>query len=272
MDLNTIAEVARPASRQELPRWQVGDGWLAGGTWLFSTPQPELRRLVDLEGLAWEPLEVTDHGLEIAATCTIARLDALRSPPGWKAAPLIRECCRALVASFKIWNTATVGGNICMSLPAGSMISLASALEGVCTIWLHDGGVRQAGIDDFVTGAHENILQPGDLLRSVQLPARALCQRSAFRRMSMTHQGRSTALLIGTLCPEGGQFGLSVTAATLRPVRLEFPSLPDAAALRAGIHDQIPDALYLDDAHGTPEYRRHLTCYFAEEIRRELLS
>ena len=28
--------------------------------------------------------------------------------------------------------------------------------------------------------------------------------------------------------------------------------------------------IFFDDVHGTPEYRKHMTFYFAEEIRREL--
>src|SRR5262249_8940148 len=134
MDLNTVTEVLRPASRETVPPWRDGDAWLAGGTWLFSEPQPGLRRLVDLEGIGWEPLTLSEQGLSIAATCTIRRLDAFVAPQ-WQAAPLIRLCCRSLLASFKIWNTATVGGNLCMSLPAGALISLTSALGGVCTIW-----------------------------------------------------------------------------------------------------------------------------------------
>jgi hypothetical protein len=27
-----------------------------------------------------------------------------------------------------------------------------------------------------------------------------------------------------------------------------------------------------DDVHGTPEYRKHMTYFYAEEIRRELLG
>ncbi len=125
---------------------------LAGGTWLFSEPQPGLHRLIDLEGLRWEPLQVNETGLAIAATCTISQLYGLTAPEEWKAAPLIRQCCRSLLASFKIWNTATVGGNICMSLPAGALISLTAALEGVCTIWQRDGGERRVPVLDFVTG------------------------------------------------------------------------------------------------------------------------
>ena len=87
-------------------------------------PQAHLSRLIDLTDLKWPALTISETGLSIAATCTVAQLDALPCPPEWIASPLINQCCRAFLASFKIWKTATVGGNICMSLPAGPMISL----------------------------------------------------------------------------------------------------------------------------------------------------
>jgi CO/xanthine dehydrogenase FAD-binding subunit len=270
MDLNTVSEVARPSRRDEIPNWCDSDAWLGGGTWLFSEQQPGVRRLIDLQGLGWESLHVHVPGLTIGATCTIAELDAFTVPPEWTAAPLIRQCCRSFLASFKIWNTGTVGGNLCMSLPAGPMISLTAALEGLCTIWQRDGGERQVRVVDFVTGDHQNVLGPGDLLRSIDLPASALQKRTSFRRMSLTHMGRSSVLLIGTLCPREGNMALNVTAGTVRPVRIEFPRVPTADQLRNSLREAIPDALYFDDVHGTPAHRKHLTYYFAEDIRREL--
>jgi CO/xanthine dehydrogenase FAD-binding subunit len=269
VDLNTIDEIARPNARDTIV-WRDGDAWLAGGTWLFSEPQPHLRRLIDLQGLDWEPSTISERGLEIAATCQIARLVALTTPPDWIAGPLIGECCRAFLSSFKIWNTATVGGNLCMSLPAGPMISLTVALEGVCRIVNLEGVERRVAVEDFVTGNHKNVLHAGDLLRSIDLPAAALRKRFCFRRSSLTHLGRSTALLAGTLDPREGVFMLTVSASTERPLRLKFPSLPNADDLHARIEREIPK--FFDDVHGTPEYRRHLTFHFAEEIRRELSS
>ncbi len=270
MDLNTIGEIVRPKPRDGTVDWRDGDAWLAGGTWLFSEPQPHLHRLIDLQGLGWEPLTINDRGLEIASTCQIAKLVALRTPPDWTAGALIGECCRAFLSSFKIWNAATVGGNVCMSLPAGPMISLTVALEGVCSI-INRGGVwRRVSVEDFVTGNHKNVLQPGELLRSIELPAAALRKRFCFRRVSLTHLGRSTALLTGTVDPRDGDFMLTVSASTERPHRLKFPNLPSAADLRAQLEREIPK--FFDDVHGSPEYRQHMTYHFAEEIRRELSS
>ena len=157
-----------------------------------------------------------------------------------------------------------------MSLPAGALISLTAALEGVCTIWQQQGGERQVQVVDFVTGVQQNVLGPGDLLRSIDLPASALQNQTSFRRMSLTHLGRSSVLLIATLSPREGNMALTVTAATVRPVRIEFPQVPSADQLELKLREAIPDSWYLDDVHGTPAYREHLTFYLAEDIRREL--
>ena len=43
MNLNTIMEVKRPTSADEVGPWKEGYAWLAGGTWLFSEPQVDDR-------------------------------------------------------------------------------------------------------------------------------------------------------------------------------------------------------------------------------------
>jgi CO/xanthine dehydrogenase FAD-binding subunit len=269
MDLNTVKEVKRVASVDAV-NWRNGYAWLAGGTWLFSEPQWAIDTLIDLETLHWPALLASEDGLDIAATCRIVELDRFAAPPQWTAAPLLHECCRSLLASFKIWNTATVGGNICMSLPAGAMISLTVALEGTYTLWPREAAPRQIPAADFVTGNHANVLQPGELLRTIHLPATALTKRFAFRRSSLTHLGRSAVLIIGTQNPREGDLLITVTAATNRPVQLRFDRVPSADELRHRLDAALPDALYFDDVHGAPAYRRHLTYYFAEQIRSEL--
>src|SRR5258708_24270926 len=106
MDLNTIQQVAHPQTRAQLPVWTAGDAWLAGGTWLFSEPQAHLTRLIDLTDLKWPALAIGETELTIAATCTVAQLDALACPPEWLAVPLLNPCCRADLPSFKTWRTA----------------------------------------------------------------------------------------------------------------------------------------------------------------------
>jgi CO/xanthine dehydrogenase FAD-binding subunit len=275
MDLNTIVEIERPGNRREIEAiahaTRPGDAWLAGGTWLFSEPQPRLRRLIDLMNCGWTSLSVDERGLSLSATCTIAELYAFKAPPNWRAARLIAQCCESFLASFKIWNTATVGGNLCNGLPAGPMISLCAALEGVCVLWTPEGDERQMSIFDFIQGPQQIALRPGDLLRRIDLPSEALSRPTAFRQISLTRLGRSGALLIGARTGSG-EFVLTVTASTRRPVRIAFPSLPDPDELERRLAADIPDSLYYDDVHGRPDWRRHMTFEFAREIRAELAA
>ncbi|WP_407285723.1 FAD binding domain-containing protein [Streptomyces sp. BP-8] len=272
MDLNTITEVIRRPSEWPGIEWHEGDAWLAGGTWLYSTEQPDLRRLVDLTALRWEPLVPTDEGLEISATCTIRDLYTFSWSKGWTAGILFRKSCEAFLSSFKVWNAATVGGNICMSLPAGPMITLTVALEAQYELWAPDGSVRFVDALDFVTGDHRNVLAPGEILRRVVIPDRALRKRTAHRRFTLTRLGRSTVFLVGTQRPGANDLLLTVTAGTTRPVRIAFDSLPDVRTLRQSIDDAVPADLWFADPNGTPDHRRHLTRHFAEEICRELTA
>jgi CO/xanthine dehydrogenase FAD-binding subunit len=270
MDLNSVDTVLLPRTRAELPAWSPGTAVLGGGTWLFSEEQPDIHTLVDLTALGWESLVVDADGLHIAGTSTIAALSRFGPPADWRAGDLIARCCEALLGSFKVHNAATVGGNICLALPAAPMIALAVALGGIATLWRADGGERRLPVVDLVVGERRTALAEGEILRSVLLPRMALGRRFAFRQMSLTPLGVSAALLIGTRDRKGG-FGLTLTAATSRPVRLEIASIPSPATLAARIDRAVGrPGLWQNDIHGDPAWRRQLSLVFAEEIRQEL--
>ena len=278
MDLNTVQDVVPIADDAGLRAWQagrrIGDLVVGGGTWVFSEPQPRARRLVDLTSAGWPALSERADGLEVAATATIAELAGYR-PSGLAVSRsvrrLVQQCCEALVGSFKVWNVATVGGNLCLSLPAGPMTSLAAAMDGSCTIWTPDGGVRRVPALDLVTGDGTNVLAPGDVLRAVTLPAGPLASRVAFRRASLSTLGRSAALVVGRRTTDGGT-AVTVTAATRRPVRVVVAADASAAAVHAVVDAAIPMGLWHDDLHGLPAWRRHLTHLFVEQVHAELAA
>jgi len=277
-DINTVTElVPAPGST-----WRDGDAFLAGGTWLFSEPQPGTTRLLDLTDFAWPSLSESDDGLKIAATCTLAELARWRPAPAraWPAAATLpRQCADALLGSFKVHNVATVGGNICLSLPAGPMISLAAALDGTATLWAGDGGRRHVPVADFVTGDRANVLRPGELLRSVSLPARALRAAAACRQVSLSPVGRSAVLLIGTRSPAGpggardhgaSQAVLTLTAAVPRPVQVRFTGLPALNEAVDSVDSSAATAGYLDDIHGSARWRRAMTRRAVAEVITQL--
>lgn len=268
MDLLTVADLVAPAADTD-PRRHLGEPTsapLGGGTWLFSTPQPHLRRLVDLTGCGWAALTERHDVLEIAATTTLAQLAAYADR---RAHRLIRGCCEALVGSFKVWNVATVGGNVALALPAGPMITMACALDGVAVVWPAGGGTTRIAVADLVLGTRRTALEHGDVLRAIEIPRAALAARSALRKASLAPLGRSAALLAGRRDPRGG-FALVVTAAVDRPVVLRWPTLPGIGEL-----DDAVDALgathgWYDDPHGSPAWRRAMARRLAAEIRDEL--
>ena len=265
MDLIDVREVRVASSRADLV-FGEGEIPLGGGTWLFSEPQPGVTGLVDLTRMGWEPLVVgADGSLTIAATCTIRELSEL-ADHGWAAHVLFAQCCHSLLASFKVWGAATVGGNICAALPAGPMTSLTASLGGIAVIWQSDGGDRRVPMTEFVTGPQTTALGPGEVLRQVELPAAALNARVGFRRISLAELGRSGTLVIARVDADGA-FVVTVTAGTPRPVQFRFRGMPTATELHeslAGITD------WYADAHGSPDWRRAMSMRFAEQLRQEL--
>ncbi len=265
LDLNTVESYRFARSRADLSL-APGERILGGGTWLFSEPQVDTTGLVDLTSMGWPALEYSDAGLRIAATCTIAELSRLPERDGWTATALFAQCANALLASFKVWNVATVGGNICRSFAAAAIVSLCVALDGVAEVWTPDGDSYRIAVENLVTGNGTNCLRPGEVLRAVDIPAHALRARTGFRKIALATLGRSGAVLTGRVDADGGAvFG--ITAATLRPTVLRYPMLPTADVLRADV--DAADGYYTDPL-GAADWRRAVSAVLLEEIRQEL--
>ena len=275
MDITTVRSYRIARERADLAL-APGEAIIAGGTWLMSEPQPETTGFVDLMGMGWPDLEVTPAGLRIAATCTIATLVAWAKRadtehPEWPAAPLAIDAANALLASFKIWNTATVGGNICRAFAAGAMVSLCAALDGVAVIWPAEAAEeaeseRRMPIAQLVTGNGSTSLARGDVLRAIEIPAHALAARARLRKIALAELGRSGAVVTGRVDPDGASV-FTVTAATVTPTVLRFAQLPEA--------DELADAVgsasgYYSDPLGAADWRRGVSVVLAERIREDL--
>lgn len=271
MDQYTIEELVEPDPLAPGTGWQEGDAWLAGGTFLHSLPLPHLRRFIDLSGTGWPTVQITADGLEIGPTCTVKQLLEFDPPAEWAAGGLLHDCVHAFLAGFKVWNTATVLGNICTSIPAGPMTTMACALEAEYTLWATDGSVRVVPAIEFVTGNNQNILAPGELLRKVDISGRALNRRYALRRFALTKAGRSSIFLVGTI-DSSGEVLITVSAATKFPAYVRFSEPPSPQQVAAELDAQIPDDLYFDDPNGRPDHRKHMTYLFADQIRAELAT
>ena len=296
MDITSVDEVLSTADPDS---FRPGDVWLAGGTVLhsyghdFTVAEP--KRLLDITGTGWAPLVWHDggagedsaggdapertsagwRGLEIAATCTVAqfhdaektlRTRGLRTG-GMPGLALMVPAAQAFVASWKVWNTSTVGGNVATALPAGPMISWLSAMDAQAVILGPGGRRREVLVSDLVTGAGRTGLEPGELIRAFFVPARSLQRPILMARESLTRYGRSAVLLMAS--PSGrGTVRLTVTASTVRPLILKAPADQAARTVRR----EIPAELWHDDVHGDPRWRAQVTERLAAELAAELSS
>lgn len=271
MDIHTVTSFRRALRRDDLTLAE-GEVLLAGGTWLMSEPQPGTTGFVDLTTLGWPDLEVSDAGLRIGATCTIARLVAWARgpevPAGWTAAPLVVTAVDSLLAGPGVWSTATVGGNVCRAYAAGALVSLAVALDGTAHVWTADGGEVRLPVAQLVTGDGTTCLRRGDVLRAVELPAAALRSRARLHRIALAELGRAAAVVTGRVDDDGSAvFG--VTAATTVPAVLRFPALPGPEELAAAVADA---AGYYTDPLGPEDWRRGVSVVLAERTRADLAA
>jgi CO/xanthine dehydrogenase FAD-binding subunit len=266
VDLNTITAIVPARRRDDLAVLGATAAPLAGGSWLFSEPQNHLRSLVDLMSFGWPSLTVTETALEVASTCTLAELAAMPDDRGWPAHPLFFQCCTALLGSFKVWNVATVGGNICASLPAGPMTSLFSSLDAVALVWRADGSDERIPVASFVTGNGSNALRQGDVLRALEVPITSLQARTAYRKIALSPLGRSGAVIVGRLDIDG-TFTLTVSGATLHPEQLRYATVPDAMRLTTDVEGI---ETWFTDPHGAADWRRAVSALLGREILAEL--
>jgi len=267
MDLPNLAGVRLARDRSDLAL-APGEAPLAGGTWLYSEPQAHLTGLVDLTTLGWPDwTERADGGLSIAATCAIAEL--VRIPEvGRPAARLFRQGAESLLQSFKVWNTATIGGNIVTALAAGALIGVTAALDAELVIWTADGGERQQRAEAFVLGQRATTLAHGEVLRSIEIGPVPLAARTAFRRIALSPLGRAGTVVAGRRDADGTTV-LSITGGTARPEVLRFPEPPGPEHLLAAI-DSIRS--WFTDAHGAADWRAAMSRTLAEAVREELAA
>jgi CO/xanthine dehydrogenase FAD-binding subunit len=226
--------------------------------------------LVDLTGLGWEPWSVDGSGLRVAGTCTLEELVAgpgeLGVTPGpYRALGIVGRCVSALTLSAKVARTATVGGNLALGLPAGSMVGLFAALSGRAVVWTACGGVREVDVSDLVTGAGVVGLAPGEVLREVRVPSAALGQRTAFRRASLTATGRTAAMVTGRAGEQG--VILTVTASVPAPLSLQAR---DHSTIDRWIDGMDSAGAWYEDTHGSREWRAAMTRRLAHEALEEL--
>jgi aerobic carbon-monoxide dehydrogenase medium subunit len=145
---------------------------LAGGQSLgpmlnLRLAQPDV--LVDITSIP-ELTTVTDgrDAIDIGACVTHADIEDGRVPDVTRGA--MRDVA-ANIAYRAVRNRGTIGGSISHADPSADWISALSALGATLTL-RGPAGLRKVAMKDFVTGALESCLQPGEIVVTIHVPKR----------------------------------------------------------------------------------------------------
>lgn len=267
MDLQSVENYLCPQTLEEIPAWKPGWAWLAGGTWMFGEPQPQVKTLVDIQKLGWSELEVTSEGLIIGASCTMSQL--LNFNDSSPAIEALKGAVREL-ASFKIQNVATIAGNICLAIPATTFPPAMVVLNASYEILSLNGESFWVSALDFQRGIKQTILKPGEVLRKIRIPLEFLDWKTDYQRFCMASAGIGISMVATAYHPQTQQVRFGIGGCIPIPQLMEFSTIPSPSELQAALLSQIPAKVMINDTMGCAPYRHHITRILMERSLQNL--
>ena len=173
-----------------------------------------------------------------------------------------------IIGGWQIQSRASVGGNLCNASPAADSIPALIALNATAVI-AGPSGERSVAVEDFCTGPGRNVLENGELLVSLQIPAQGGNCGSAYERFIPRNEMDIAVVGAGSwvkLADDGtiaeARIGLGAVAATPLVAEAAAASLigkeptEENFAAAGELAKQI--ATPISDMRGTDEYRMHL--------------
>jgi aerobic carbon-monoxide dehydrogenase medium subunit len=124
--------------------------------------------MIDISNLAeLKQAACVDGDLVIGACVTHSDIEDGRVPDVTRGA---MQRVAAAIAYRAVRNRGTIGGSLGHADPAGDWASALSALGARASL-RSLSGVRQLGIEQFITGALRSALRPGEIIETVRIPA-----------------------------------------------------------------------------------------------------
>ena len=187
----TVAEAC------ELGRQHGKDAaYLAGGTDLLVDLRAGRRAVAHVISLAelteFQEIQPEKDQLRIGAMVTMAAISASSA---------VRESCPALckaidaMAGHQIRNLATLGGNICCGVPCSDTPPVLCAVDADLAL-LGTNGERTVAARDFFLAPRVTVLEPGEILTEVRIPAPPPASGAGFQRFALR---RGSALAVASV-------------------------------------------------------------------------
>jgi aerobic carbon-monoxide dehydrogenase medium subunit len=204
------------------------------------------RLLIDLTGIP-ELTRVEDSAdsVTIGACVTTAYIEDGRLPGrGVEALPRIARN----IAYRAVRNRGTMGGSFCHADPAADWVSTLCAFDAECIVYGR-GKQRLIAADQFILGAYENALAPGEILEAVRIPR--LPQGASCGYYKVCRKAGEFASALGTVIHDpsrdrlraviGATHGKPILVADAKPLLGRDNSLDEAAVLALLDRNNIRD-------------------------------
>jgi carbon-monoxide dehydrogenase medium subunit len=266
---NSVAEAV------DLLKNHPGARLLAGGHSLL--PQMKLRvaqppALVDIGRLS-ELRGITHAGDKL-------HIGALTTHNTIATSEVVKQHCAVLahaaglIGDQQVRNRGTIGGSVAHADPAADLPTVLLALQATLTA-VGPGGAREIAADDFVTDLFTTVLQEGEVLTQVTVPAYGMAEGAAYKKHEHPASGYAVVGAAAMVMLASGQCSgarIAVGGVTAKPVSasaaeaalmgkpLDEANIAAAAALVAGA---ITDPI--GDHYASAEYRIHLATVLARK-------
>jgi carbon-monoxide dehydrogenase medium subunit len=250
---------------------------IAGGTSLVLMMQQGLVQPAVVVGLgAIKELRgikrTADGGLDVGAMTTHRQLET--SPEAFAYAAALPQSL-GVIATIRIRNQATLGGNLVHADPAQDPPPVLIALDASVDVVSAGGGARLIPMEAFFTDYFETAIAATELLRSVKVPPMPAGSRLAYKkflprtaddyatvavavRLGRAPDGTCTDLRIGLGALGTTPLRAKAVESALLGQKLTPEAIRDAAAL---VRDEVDP---LDDVRGSAAYKREMARVWTE--------
>ncbi len=177
--------------------------------------------------------------------------------------------CATLIGGIQIQGRASIGGNLCNAAPSGDSIPAIIALGGVAHL-AGPNGNREVPAEDFCTGPGQNVMQPGEFLVSIHMPAPQAHSGANYLRFIPRNEMDIAVAGVGTsvVLDASGQNFVSarISLASVAPTPVFARDAGDSlagkpvseASIQEASEKAMADAKPINDMRGTIRQRIHL--------------
>ena len=234
-----------------------------------------LQHVSELRGINRLP----DGGIEIRAMAT--HRDAELSPEVKAYCSTLSECF-SRVATVRIRNQGTVGGNLVHGDPAQDPPPMLMALDGQAVI-RGKGGERTVPLDGFFTDFFETAVEDGELLTSIRLPALPAGMRTTYIKFLPRSEDDYATVAVAAalrLGPDNRCEDVRIALGAAAPVPLRAHGVEDKLRGQQLTPDLIDEAAAevrnevdpIDDIRGSAGYKREMARVWTGRALRSLLD